>query len=132
MSFLLDTDTCSAALKQDPRVFNRFVQYGGRLYTSRIVLAELYAWAFRASNPLNRLDAIERLQGEVALIEFTDDCARWYGRLRLQLLALGQSVPSIDLLIAASALAFDHTLVTHNTKDFMPVPGLRVVDWLVS
>lgn len=31
MSFLLDTDTCSAYLKGDRRVQQRFLQYGGRL-----------------------------------------------------------------------------------------------------
>lgn len=36
----------------------------------------------------------------------------------------------MDLLIAATALAHDLTLVTHNTHDFAHVPGLRVVDWL--
>jgi tRNA(fMet)-specific endonuclease VapC len=34
-----------------------------------------------------------------------------------------------DLLIACIALANDATLVTRNTKDFAPVPGLKVENW---
>lgn len=48
MSFLLDTNICSAHLKDRRRLFARFVQHAGRLHTSRIVVAEIYAWAFRA------------------------------------------------------------------------------------
>ncbi len=33
-------------------------------------------------------------------------------------------------MIAAIALAHDLTLVTNNTKHFLPVPGIRVEDWL--
>jgi hypothetical protein len=32
LSFLLDTDICSAYLKGNPVVFNRFIQYGGGLH----------------------------------------------------------------------------------------------------
>ncbi len=35
-------------------------------------------------------------------------------------------------MIAAVALTHDLTLVTHNTADFISVPGLRLVDWLSS
>ena len=34
-----------------------------------------------------------------------------------------------DLLIACIALAHDATLVTRNTKDFAPVPGLKLDNW---
>ena len=42
MSLLLDTDTCSAYLKGDHRVGNRFMQYGGRLHISAVTAAELF------------------------------------------------------------------------------------------
>ena len=45
MSFLLDTDTCSAHLKRPAGLIHRFVQHSGRLYISTIVLGELYTWA---------------------------------------------------------------------------------------
>jgi len=39
MSFVVDTDTCSAYIKGHPLVSNRFLQYGGGLYLSIVTLA---------------------------------------------------------------------------------------------
>jgi tRNA(fMet)-specific endonuclease VapC len=38
----------------------------------------------------------------------------------------------MDLLIAATAILHELTLVTHNVEDFASVPGLAVVDWLAT
>ena len=37
----------------------------------------------------------------------------------------------MDLLIAATAIVNDFTLVTHNTKDYANVRDLRLLDWLL-
>lgn len=42
----------------------------------------------------------------------------------------GKPAPGMDLLIAATALVHNLTLVTHNVPDFANIPDLRVVDWL--
>jgi tRNA(fMet)-specific endonuclease VapC len=48
-----------------------------------------------------------------------------------QLKSLGVRIGSMDLRIAATALANDCTVVTRNTVDFERVPGLRLEDWSV-
>jgi tRNA(fMet)-specific endonuclease VapC len=55
MSFLIDTDTCSAHLKQKGVIMNRFLQYTGGLHLSTVTLGELYAWVLRANAPASRL-----------------------------------------------------------------------------
>jgi tRNA(fMet)-specific endonuclease VapC len=45
--------------------------------------------------------------------------------------AMGIVVPQVDLLLAATAIAHNLTLVTHNTRDFEKIPGLRLEDWLI-
>ena len=39
-------------------------------------------------------------------------------------------VDNMDLLIGATALVYDLTVVTHNTGHFQHIPGLRLEDWL--
>lgn len=39
-------------------------------------------------------------------------------------------MPGFDLLIAATAIVHDLTLVTHDLSHFQRVPKLRVADWL--
>jgi predicted nucleic acid-binding protein len=48
MSFLHDTDICSAYLKGNPDVQNRFIQYGGRLQVSVITVGELFSGVLSA------------------------------------------------------------------------------------
>ena len=57
-------------------------------------------------------------------------CPEHYGRIRQELEAAGQNIGSMDLLIAAHALALGGTLVTNNDAHFSRVDRLNVVNWL--
>jgi len=100
-----------------------------QLAVSVIVLAELYVGAYRSQNPTANLELVERLRDLFAVIGLDDAVARQYGIVRSHLMALGTPIGGNDLLIAATALAHDLTVVTHNTGEFGRVPGLRVEDW---
>jgi tRNA(fMet)-specific endonuclease VapC len=58
MSFLLDTDICSAHMRRPARLAHRFIQYTGRLAIPTIVLGELYAGAYKHPNPSRLLSLI--------------------------------------------------------------------------
>ena len=51
------------------------------------------------------------------------------GQIRAQLQKLGTLIGSYDLQIAAIALANNLILVTHNTREFERVEGLKLEDW---
>jgi tRNA(fMet)-specific endonuclease VapC len=130
MSYLLDTNICSAHFRRPGGLAHRFVQYSGRIFVSSVVLGELYAGAFHVDNPVPLLGNIEDLLQDVSLLSFDGACAEQFGRLRGGLLRQGVSVPTFDLMIGATAIVHDLTLVTHNTADFKNIPGLRLEDWL--
>jgi len=131
VSFLLDTNILSAHLRRPSGLIHHFVQYSGRLFTSSVSLAELHVWVFGRPDPSPARAAVDTmLAHEVEVIPFDTDCAEEFGRLRAALRHRGTSVDNMDLLIAATALAYDLTLVTHNTAHFANIPGLRVEDWL--
>jgi tRNA(fMet)-specific endonuclease VapC len=96
MNFLLDTDTCSAHMRRPAKLAHRFIQYTGQLATSSITLAELYAGAYKHSQP-NRLRAlIADLLPELQVIDFDAACAERFGQVRGTLLQKGISVPTFD------------------------------------
>jgi tRNA(fMet)-specific endonuclease VapC len=130
VSFLLDTDICSAYLKGDRRLGERFIQYGGRLHISAISAAELFVWVMRANAPRSRAVGFELLLQDLAFLEVDREVARKFGEIRSRQLDQGSFTPEMDLLIASTALVNDLVLVTHNTRDFAQIPGLEVQDWL--
>jgi tRNA(fMet)-specific endonuclease VapC len=52
--------------------------------------------------------------------------------LRANLERQGQPIGALDTMIAAHALSLDAPLVTHNTREFERVPGLRLENWVQS
>jgi tRNA(fMet)-specific endonuclease VapC len=130
MSFLLDTDTCSAHLKGHAKVIQRCLQYAGRLHISVIGLGELYTWALRAKAPPKRLHhLIDFLKG-VDVLDVRLAIAEQFGAIRASLMDRGLPTPDLDLLHAATALFHGLTVVTHNAADSANIPGLKVVDWM--
>jgi tRNA(fMet)-specific endonuclease VapC len=61
MNFLLDTDTCSAHMRRPAQLAHLFIQYAGGLAMPTIVLAELYAGAYKHPSPSKLLPLIADL-----------------------------------------------------------------------
>jgi tRNA(fMet)-specific endonuclease VapC len=129
VSFVLDTDICSAYLRGNRVVFSRFQQYWGGLHVSAITVAELSVWAYRRATDARVLVSLTKFLDDVSIIPVDANVATAFGMTRAQLLDRGVVVPVTDLLIAATAQVSDFTVVTHNTKHFGLVPGLRLQDW---
>jgi tRNA(fMet)-specific endonuclease VapC len=132
MSFLLDTNICSAYIKGNKQVFNRFIQHGGRLSASVITVGELVIWAARGGAPSKRQQDVDDLLQLVRPLDVTMDVARKFGELQASFLDIGLPSPELDLIIGSTALVHDLTLVTHNVQDFVNIPGLRIVDWMLT
>jgi tRNA(fMet)-specific endonuclease VapC len=117
-------------MRRPAQLAHRFIQYTGQLAISTVNLAELYAGAYKHSQTNRLLALIDDLLQEIQIINFDSVCALRFGQVRGTLLQQGLSVPTADLMIASAALAYNLTLVTHNTVDYQYVPDLRLADWL--
>jgi tRNA(fMet)-specific endonuclease VapC len=131
MSFVLDTDICSAYMRGNGKTFNKFIQHGGVLYVSTITLTELLSWVYRANAPMKRSGALADLLAVVEVIPLDHALADFAGRLRASLMDQGINVPLPDFLNGAIALFHNYTLVTHNVQDYTLIPNLRIDDWLL-
>jgi tRNA(fMet)-specific endonuclease VapC len=131
MTHLLDTDICSAHMKRPGGLSHRFFQYSGGLVISSVKLGELFAGAYKLTQPMKLLSGIADLLQDVAVLDFDSIVAEQFGKLRGGLLQKGISVATADLMIASTALSYNLTLVTHTTVDYQHIPGLRLDDWLI-
>jgi len=130
MSFLLDTNICSAHMRRPAGLAHRFIQYSGRISIPTIALGELYAGAYMVPNPQPLLGDIRNLLHDVDVLPFDESAAEEFGKLRGLMKNRGLSVNPVDLQIASVAIANGLTLVTNNTRHFQNIPGLQLDDWL--
>ena len=131
MRYLLDTNIVSNLIRNPQgRVADRLKAVGDQnVCTSIIVAAELRYGTTKKASP--RLKAqVEAVLGVIDTVPFDSPADEIYGSIRTQLESVGTPIRGNDLLIAAQALALDHTLVTDNDQEFSRVAGLRVENWI--
>jgi tRNA(fMet)-specific endonuclease VapC len=131
MRYLLDTNIVSNLVRNPHgRVADRIKAIGeANICTSIIVAAELrYGTAKKTSARLTA--QVEAVLGAIDTLPLDSPADEVYGSIRTQLELAGTSIGGNDLLIAAQAMALDHTLVTDNDKEFARIDGLRVENWL--
>lgn len=132
MKWMLDTDTCIALIKRQPRDLIKRLQAKavGDVGISSITLAELrYGVAKSARREQNRA-ALDQFLMPLDLEEFGETAADSYGDIRASLESEGKLIGPLDMLIAGHALSLNVVLVTHNVAEFRRVAGLRIDDWL--
>ena len=128
MRFSLDTNAVIALMEGQRDVLGRLQQHGvDTVGLSAIVVHELYFGACRSDRMAANVARLDVLPFKV--MDFNRNDALASADIRLRLERLGTPIGQYDLLIAAQALARDLTLVTHYTREFQRIPGLRVVDW---
>ncbi len=134
MNDLLDTDSFVVYLRKGPAssVAARVRSVPpGSVHLCSVVLAELL-YGVMHSSPAHRaknLLLIDNLRQKAVSLPFDDRAAEEYGTIRAHLAAAGTPIGPNDLMIASIALANRMTLITHNTREFRRVPGLRIEDW---
>ena len=134
MSHLLDTNAFVDHLRRGSKskiTARLLVAPPGTVYLCSVVLAELIFGAVQsgAEKEAGNRALISRLMIQFPTIPFDEASAEEYGKLRAILTAAGQLIGPNDMMIAAIALANGMTLVTHNTAEFIRVPGLLLDDW---
>jgi tRNA(fMet)-specific endonuclease VapC len=130
MKYLLDANIVVALLRGRNATLDRRVQRHrpADLAISSIIIHGLYYGAFKSARPSHNVALVDALQFQV--VDFDREDARHAGEIRAILGLRGTPVGPFDVLIAGQARARNLVLVTHNSREFSRVPGLRIDDWL--
>ena len=134
ITHLLDTNIISYALRpQNQSLANRLhaAMADEHVAISAVTRAEIRAGQFRMSAQDKRRAAINQLLDVLPVLVWTAQAADTYGETHTLLMNKGQPMGIMDVQIAAHALAANLILVTHNTRHFEKVPGLKFEDWMV-
>jgi len=130
VNFLIDTNICSAYLKGNRSVWNRFTQYSGGLAISVVSAGEMWTWVERGKTSERARKAVTEFIDLIEEIDVDLEVALRFGELRAVMMDGGKPIPDMDGLIATTALSHDLTLVTNNVFDFQNVPDLRLQNWM--
>jgi tRNA(fMet)-specific endonuclease VapC len=130
MRYLLDTTfVISGVLGRQHESQSRLYEIGtGHAAISIISLAELYEGPFHTTNPQAAFASLHDDIRRLPVLPITDRTCRTFAELRAHLRRSGNRKPDFDLLIAATAIQHDLTLITKNVRDFVGITGLRVVE----
>ena len=133
MKYLLDSNTCIALLNDShPGVRRRFFSHlPSDLAVCSIVKAELVYGAYRSARVPANLQRLQTFFEPLRSLPFDDASVQTYGQLRAVLVAKGSVMGANDMLIAAIGLTHRLTVVTHNTREFSRIDGLKLEDWEV-
>jgi len=129
MAYLLDTNAVIALLNDttSKTALRARRENPGDVAIPVIVMHELYYGAFRSRRASQNAALIDDLQ--FVVLDFDKEDARQAGEVRAMLASRGTPIGAYDVLIAGQAVERNLILVTHNTREFGRVPGLRLEDW---
>ena len=128
--FLLDTDTCIYALKQDENVLRQLLSTPREDVTVSVVTeGELRTGAAKSTSPVRTLHLVENFLRPLTLLDFTSDDAIAYASVRAKLERAGTPIGPLDTLIASQAVRRKLTLVTNNEREFRRITGLSIANW---
>ena len=135
MKFLLDTCVLSELVKgtPDPQVLRWFeTRRAHELFMSAMTWGELQRGVGRLPESKRRTELSAWLQQlqigfEDRILAFGQAVSEVWASMTVQAQAQGKPITALDSIIAATALAYDCTLVTRNVRDFLH-SGVQVLD----
>lgn len=129
--YLLDTNIVSQLLREHPAVVQHVLATPIHLLCISAITEGELLFGIAKRPDATRLHAVVReFLRRVDVLPWDSPVAEHYGILRANMVRSGRSLTSLDLLIAAHALAVEAVLVT-NDQAFSQIAGLTLEDWTV-
>jgi len=127
--YLIDTDWAIdylAGVPESQDLLDHLVDEG--IAISIVTFMEIYQGVLRTPDPLRTEEQVAAFLESVPVVPFSVAVARRCARLRESLRREGKRIHAraLDLLVAATALEHDLTLVSRNSDDYRDISDLRL------
>jgi predicted nucleic acid-binding protein len=127
VNYLLDTDRVVDWLRARPAARQLVQSLSGEgVAISLMTYGEIYAGIFRGQGTTAKENAFLEFLREVRVLPLDQPIMRRFGQIQANLLDTGRGIGVSDVLIAATALHHDLTLITRNLAHFRRIPGLKI------
>jgi tRNA(fMet)-specific endonuclease VapC len=129
---LLDTDTVSLLLRNQPHVSKQAREYSatrGKLFISIITRFEIIR-GLKVKDGSAQLARFERFCARNEVLPLTEAIVMRAADIYADLYRRGTLIGDADILIAATALVHDLVIITNNEAHFRRITGLHVDNWL--
>ncbi len=127
MKYLVDTDRAVDWLKGRADARQLLATLGNEGFAiSLISYGEVYDGIYYGANPQRRERDFQDFLRSVPILPLDQAIMRRFARVRGQLRRQGRVIGDPDILIGATALHYDLSLVTRNVAHFERIPGLRL------
>lgn len=128
--YLIDTNIIIYRLKNLGNVNANFLKNKDKhMSLSVISYGELVFGAKKSKAVEKNMETVNAIKSIFPLLEITSEIMNIFGEIKAYTQKIGKTIDDMDLLIAATAITNNFTLVTHNTKHFKNIPNLKVEDW---
>ncbi len=127
MAYLLDADWVIQALAgHRPTLdsINRLATDG--IAISWITVGEVYEGAFKSADPQGHIATFRTFRYPFPTLNLDDSTMEHFAEVRSYLRRRGELIPDFDILIGATALRHDLTVLTYNLRHLRRIHGLKV------
>ena len=97
-----------------------------KVAVSYITAGEIYEVAFNYANPEAHLLSLRQFLAPFKLLNVNDPIMEQFAEVRSFLRRRGEIISDFDILIGATALHHDLTVLTYNTRHFKRIPHLKL------
>lgn len=127
MTYLIDSDVMADWLKGRAEAVSLLSALAPQgLSISLITYGEIYEGIYYSRNSVISESGFVGFLQAVDVLPLDNAIMRQFAHLRGQLRAQGNIIGDFDLLIAATAIVHQLTLITRNKRHFQRVPGLTL------
>ncbi|MFN0071261.1 MAG: PIN domain-containing protein [Chloroflexota bacterium] len=130
MALLIDTSSSITVERRGVPLAEAFRELQGEeLALSAITVSELLVGVHRAGSgrrQVERAAFVEDIIDKLPVLSIDREVARIHAHIGAELASVGIAIGAHDLLIGATAIAHNATIVTENLRDFERIRGLRV------
>ena len=130
MNYLLDTDTCIAAMRGRENAVAKLSSLPpDDCRVSTVTVYELSGGVAKCREPHKEGAKVARFLASVHVLPLDAESARRAGALRAALEKQGRAIGPCDVRLAGQALAHGFKLISGNLAEFSRVEGLQVEGW---